>query len=177
MTLSPSSIQIRPEEPKPVLLTIKSSANLDAKISLWADENEDLKLEFNPANITLPLSGFGGSSLDVESLVTPGKSQTYPITIHVDVTLLPPLHPEANTSYNIYGPALITEDIPLQTILPSLSWQEHLKNFTNLWITPVSTMWSFFGGVAVVLVLLIARWYDKRRKRNAGNEQPDKVES
>jgi hypothetical protein len=169
MTISPSSIEIRPGEEKSVLITIQSGANLETDIQLWADNSKDLKLTFNPENITVPLSGSGGSSLEIEPTVTLDEQKTSQISINGEATLITTTPSGKINS----APITINSDKLLEiTIMPPLSPQEYLKNVIDLWVTPLAPIWSFLGGVTVVLVPVIARWYDKRRKRSLGNEQP-----
>jgi hypothetical protein len=53
------------------------------------------------------------------------------------------------------------------TVLPPYTTQEHLTNFTNAWITPVSGIWTFLAGVGAVVAPVIIALYRKKRKRNS----------
>jgi hypothetical protein len=53
----------------------------------------------------------------------------------------------------------------LVRILPPLGLQDHLSNFVNSWITPITGLWTFLAGVAAVIGPLAIRMYRNRQKR------------
>jgi hypothetical protein len=58
------------------------------------------------------------------------------------------------------------------TVKNPLSPEEHLANFFNAWITPISGMWSFLAGVAAVVAPLVIRMYRKRQHKSE-DKKPD----
>ena len=48
--------------------------------------------------------------------------------------------------------------------MPTYTAEETLHNFVNSWVTPISGMWSFLAGVAVVISPLIIRRRQKKQK-------------
>jgi hypothetical protein len=52
--------------------------------------------------------------------------------------------------------------------MPTYTAEETLHNFVNSWVTPISGMWSFLAGVAVVIGPLIIRRRQKKQKEEQG---------
>ena len=57
------------------------------------------------------------------------------------------------------------------TVLPPLRPDEHLNNFVNAWITPVSGMWSFLAGVAAAIGPLVIPLYAKKKQNKDKNKK------
>jgi hypothetical protein len=161
----PSIASMRAGEEKTLPLLIKSDSQVDSEITFSTNKTGDMELSVKPNHIQLPSSGSTAASMKVR--VPPNQSAgTYMSDIHGEIYLSSPV----DSNFESYGKASsanVSIDKPMQIeILEPLSIDENLKQFTNRWITPVTGIWSFLVGVAVVLGPLMARWYDKRRKRN-----------
>jgi hypothetical protein len=162
-SVSPRSLSIRQGEEKTIGLIIKSNAELDSQIFLEAEEASGLELNFSPNDLFLPYSGSTSSTLAVKaSNVTAGY--VYPLNIYETISLSTEVIAGDEVFINSQ-PVIILETIPLSIkILPPLTFEEHLKNFSNSWITPITGLWTFLAGVAAVIAPLIVNLYRKKRK-------------
>jgi hypothetical protein len=164
-TISPSPLIIRPGEEKIVELKIKSDTDAVSQISLWTDETDDLELNLVPENVSLISSGLAVSTLFVKAAENMTPERIHSLNIHGDVSL-PSLVIAGNEEFNNSQQADLPLNIPLSIkILRPLTFEEHLKSFSDSWITPISGMWSFLAGVAAVIAPLIIRWYGKKRNK------------
>jgi hypothetical protein len=156
-------LSIRQGEEKTIGLIIKSNAELDSQIFLEAEEASGLELNFSPNDLFLPYSGSTSSTLAVKaSNVTAGY--VYPLNIYETISLSTEVIAGDEVFINSQ-PVIILETIPLSIkILPPLTFEEHLKNFSNSWITPITGLWTFLAGVAAVIAPLIVNLYRKKRK-------------
>jgi hypothetical protein len=160
-----SLASMRPGEEKTLPLVIKTDAQVNSEIILSTNKSDAIELSFIPERVQLLASGSTASSVKVRA---PGNlsAGTHMSDIHGEIYLSAPVSSDFQ-SYEKVSSANVSFDKPLQIyVLEPLSIEERLKQFTNSWITPVTGIWSFLVGVAVVLGPVMARWYDKRRKRN-----------
>jgi hypothetical protein len=162
-TVTPSSLHIRQGEEKTIGLNIKSNAELDSQILLDADGPYGLELNFSPNDLYLPSYGSTSSTLVVKAS---DVIEGYVHSLNIDETIsLSPEVISGDKLFNNSQPVNISKTIPLSiTILPPLTFEENLKNFSNSWITPITGLWTFLAGVAAVIAPLIISLYRKKRK-------------
>lgn len=175
-TLSSTPVKLRPGDKITLPLTITTDANVPSNVSFWISDNAGLELKPDPESVYLNVDGSGGSSLEViaPKNISDGIKTAY---IAGDATLFPLFFPSDVQSKNTQFMTIPLERALQITILPPLSWHEYWGDVLVKWNTAFAPVWGFLGGVAVVIIPLIARWYDKRRKREVGNERPDMEES
>ena len=173
LTLSSTPVNLRSGDKITLPLTITTDANVPSDVLFWISDNADLELRLDPELVLLSVDGSGGSSLEViaPNNISGGIKTAY---ITGNATLSPLFVPSDAGSKNNQFLTIPVVERPLQINIQPLEWYDHLRNILVMWITPLAPLWGFLGGVAAVLIPLIARWYDKRRKRIARNGQPDK---
>jgi uncharacterized Tic20 family protein len=49
--------------------------------------------------------------------------------------------------------------------MPPSTFSQQLNNFVKDWISPISGLWSFLAGIAVIIGPLAIRWYSKKHNK------------
>ena len=143
-----------------------------SNIFLEADKNKYLDLKFYPEEISL-VSGSvpNGSSIKIKAKES-SPDQIYHIGVRGDVVSAPinfprPIDSSQNSEYDINESVIIVENL-FQINVHRLSPEDWWKEFTGIWIIPLAPVWGFLGGVLAVVIPLIARRFDKKRKKKHG---------
>ena len=171
---------LRPGEEKNIELIIKGNTRLESSASFSVDNDYDNKsnkfadLQFIPNTTSIPAGGgaaAGTSILDVKVLGNT-KAATYTFPIIANISFPTSITNRGGETFNNTKSVslLQTSNLTL-TVLPSYTTEEHLNNFVNAWITPITGMWTFLAGVAAVLTPVIIRIYNKKQKRRKNEEK------
>jgi hypothetical protein len=167
ISTSPNNIELRPGEEKTIRLQIKSNTNTKSEVSFSTNETDDIKLSPSPKKTSIPPYGLATSNLHIGvSDIAQPFEYILPISANMSIPTESKLRGNViNDITRNSVSANITENSNLTlTVLPPLRADEHLNNFVNAWITPVSGMWSFLAGVAAVIAPLAIRLYTKKKQ-------------
>ena len=169
MSTSPSNAYLRPGEKKIIEFQIKSNTNTRSDVFLSTNQTDhDIQLLASPKKLSIPPYGLTTSRLgaDVSEHAKP-FDHTLLISANISIPTESKVKgsgvsgsimknaPAANITQNSYFTL---------TILPPLSFGEHLNNFYNSTLSPLSGIWTFLLGVAGVTAPLIIRAYKKGNK-------------
>jgi hypothetical protein len=170
--ISPSSETplLRPGEQKNIELQIKSSTGIPAMVSLFTNKINDIELKFIPNETSVPPLGMATSILQI--LVSKdAKPDPYTLPINANISFTPTIREDS--SGQKFKPKSIAipnnSDLTI-TILPPLSFKEHLNNFYITWLAPISGIWTFLAGIGAVIAPLIVRMYSRKQKKNKDKE-------
>lgn len=165
ISASQSSVVLRPGEEKNIELQIKSNTKLNSHVSFSTNTNDGLDLTFIPNQIFVYPLGLSISKLHIKALENAEQGiHTVPISSYITfpttfINLLSEQRINNNESASIIKPSNFTI-----TILPPLRPDEYLNNFYNAWLSPISGIWTFLAGVAVIIAPLIIRTYNRKNK-------------
>lgn len=167
MSTIPNNIDVRPGEEKIVRLQIKSHTNTKSVVTFSTSQPDDVKLSHSPKKISIPPYGVATSNLQIR-VTDNAQPLEYLLPLSANVSIPTEAKMRGNGINDITRnpvSANITENSNLTlTVLPPLKAEEHLNNFVNAWITPVSGIWSFLAGAAVVVGPLVIRLYAKKKQ-------------
>jgi len=173
LTLSNNPLEIREDENKTVQLGVESKTNLNSNISINVHEPKGVSAKLETSHFSLQPNATGVTDLVVG---VEGNISSRAFTIPIDVKMYFPFNQsltlvtntkERNTlHFNNTFSANINKHADLTTIVkPALRWDERLNMFVTSIITPLSGLWTFLAGVAVVVGPLIFRLYSKKSKK------------
>ena len=174
ISTSPNNIDLRPGEDKTIRLQIKSDTSTKSEVSFSTNQTDDIKLSLSPKKTSISPYGLATSRLHIE---VSDNAQPFEYILPLSANISIPT--ESKIRGNVINDitrnsvsANITENSNLTlTVLPPLRPDEHLNNFVNAWITPVSGMWSFLAGVAVIVGPLVIRLYAKKKQNRDKNKK------
>jgi hypothetical protein len=172
---SPTLLELRPGEQKNVQLKIQSKTNLNSNIALFTEGNENVQADFTTNQTFMSPSSIAISTLKITA-TQDAKPQSFsiPLSMHVtfpkifEVTLGGKLNFE-----NAISPMLQKKSYFTITILPELTWPEHMENFAK-WLSPINSVWTFITAVGAVMVPIIIRMYKKKEEK--GNKSNNKID-
>ncbi len=174
ISTSPNNIDLRPGEEKTIRLQIKSDTNTKSEVSFSTNQTDDIKLSLSPKKTSIPPHGLATSHLHIE---VSDNAQPFEYTLPLSANMSIPTESKMRGSVinditrNSVS-ANITENSNFTlTVLPPLRPDEHLNNFVNAWINPVSGMWSFLAGVAAVIGPFVIRLYAKKKQNKGKNKK------
>ena len=126
--------------------------------------------DFSPKKISIPPSEGGTSNLKLK-VSKDAIQQTYAIPISANISFPNSITNTGGDTFNNNRSVSITESANLTlTILPPISDIEKFQSLVNEVITPVTGVWTFLAGVGAVIIPLIIRIYNKRKKQNTANQ-------
>jgi hypothetical protein len=168
MSTIPNNIDIRPGEEKIVRSQINSHVNGKSEVTFITNQSDDVILSHSPKKISIPPYGVATSNLQIR-VTDNAQPLEYLLPLSANISLITS-NPRVTGSgiHVIKGDPLsanITENSNLTlTVLLPLKAEEHLNNFVNAWITPVSGLWSFLAGAAIVIGPVVIRLYAKKKQ-------------
>jgi len=170
-TLStPSNVVLRPGDEKDLEVVLKGNTNLPSQVFLNANTtatsntDKSIALNFNPHKISMPPLTPGSTTLHVKILKT-ANATSYTLPISANISFPTTIKNRFGEAFNISkSESLLQLSNLTLTVLPPYTLQEQLSNFVNLWITPISGLWTFLAGVAAVITPLVIR---RRQKSTA----------
>jgi hypothetical protein len=167
MSASPTSIMLRPGEERNIELQIKGNTDLQSEAKLGASNvyPDDLNLNFIPNRTSIPASSVGTATLHLKASDN-AQPKPYTLPIVANISFPTSITNRGGETFSNNRSVSVAETANLTlTVLPSYTTQEHLSNFTNAWITPITGIWTFLAGVGAVIVPVIIQLYRKRRKQ------------
>jgi hypothetical protein len=173
MSVSPSSVLLRPGEEKNLELQIKGSTNLQSEASLShsnKNSTKDLQINFIPDKMSIPPSGTGSVSLHLEANHS-AKPRPYTIPIVANISFPTSITSRGGETFSNNRSVNIIETTNLTSaVLPPFTDAEKLNNFTKIWITPIQGIWTFLAGVGAVIAPFIITLYRRRKKEKTTNQ-------
>jgi hypothetical protein len=169
ISTKPNSITLRSGEDISVEVAIKGNVNVPTQAFMSGDiknnnVNSGRDIDFIQNNIYIPPSSVGTSTLVVK-LQDNARPGSYTLPVKANISFPTTITNRGGESFsNSKGVSSIAESNLTLTVLPPFTPDETLNNFVNAWVTPISGVWTFLGGVAAVLTPLILRIYKKRKK-------------
>jgi hypothetical protein len=174
ISTSPNNIDLRPGEDKTIRLQIKSDTNTKSEVYFSTNQTDDIKLSLSPEKTSISPYGLATSRLHIK-VSDNAQPFEYILPLSANMSIPTKSKIRGNVIDDITRNSVsanITENSNLTlTVLPPLRPDEHLNNFVNAWITPVSGMWSFLAGVAVIVGPLVIRLYAKKKQNRDKNKK------
>jgi hypothetical protein len=170
ISLPEEHVMLRPGDSKTVGLRINSTIPIESNISFPNPPIEGLRVEFLPQNQSLTPNGLTIEQLRLQVLKNTiqdnGTQVLYPIPIKPIIHFSKINLPSVNESGNVYANQTLTPNpsYMTMTVLPPPTFPEQLNIFVKDWISPISGIWFFLAGVAVIVGPLAIRWYNKKHK-------------
>ena len=185
-----SSIVLRPNDEKTVQLQIKGDSDLQSEAALMTTStntdnstsqsidsntegvrnelqygNKDIDLEFTPNVIPVPPSGIGTSTLYIKVAENAtAKPHTFPVLANISFPTS--IINRGGEIFNNSRSVNVMESANLTiTVLPPYTFEEQMNNFVEMWITPISGVWSFVAGVGAVVAPLLLFFYRRKQKQ------------
>jgi hypothetical protein len=125
----------------------------------------DLAINFIPNKTSIPPSGMGTSTLHLK-VSENATAKPYTIPINATISFPPVITNRGGEIFSNNKSVSVVESSDLTlTVLPPYSPGEHLKNFSDTWITPISGIWTFLAGVGVVIAPLVIQIYRRKQKK------------
>jgi hypothetical protein len=177
ISTSQSPLELRPGEEKNINLNIQSKTNINSQVLISVERIND-NIQVNPYPDLLSILPLANATYTLVVNAThnaiPG-SYTIPLSINmsfprtVDVSAF-----GQSFGYSNQIISTINKNSYLTiTILPKLTTEEHLNNFVNSWINPISGLWTFLAGVGAVIAPLIIRMYSKKQMKSENKKLDD----
>ncbi|HSF51628.1 MAG TPA: hypothetical protein VLA74_12780 [Nitrososphaeraceae archaeon] len=168
ITAQPSSVSLRPGEKSAISLEINGNSALQSEAKLTVHSNNPgISAYFIPNTTNIPSLSSGNSILNVNVKEDIKNDTPSPVVLQVIANISFPnsiTNRGGETFSNTMSVSVPTSSNLTLTILPKLTWQQNLSNFTNDIISPLSGLWTFLAGIGAVIVPLILRVYNKRKK-------------
>jgi hypothetical protein len=173
LTMSNNPLEIREDENKTVQLRVESKTNLNSNISIIVHKPKGVSAKLETSYFSLQPNATGVTDLlvGVEGNIS-SRAFTIPIDVKMyfpskqSITSVTNLKEKNTFSFNNTFSANINKHADLTVIIkPALRWDERLNIFVTSIITPLSGLWTFLAGVAVVVGPLIFRLYSKKSKK------------
>jgi hypothetical protein len=163
----PTSVTLRPGEEKDIQLRLNSTAYSPSNATFSINQTEGLKATFTPNRTSVPANGMVVSTLHINATENI-ENRPYTLPIYATISFPTKVGIEGQDKiFNNTSSETINENSYLTlTVLPPLTPDEQLQNFTNAWITPITGIWTFLAGVAAVVAPLIINIYRKRQDKN-----------
>jgi hypothetical protein len=166
VTVSPSTLNLRPGEQKDIQVNLKLISGISPEVILSTNQINGIETELNPDRTTIPPYGLSTSFLHVKALEN-ATAKSYSLNLYTQlndseaVTFLP----TDSTIEGTYKPQSKNKTIGITIeVLPPLRFDEHINNFYNSWLVPINGIWTFVAGIAAVLAPLIIKKFTKRKK-------------
>jgi hypothetical protein len=169
MSSEPSSVLLRPGEEKNLKLEIKGNTDLESEAAVIPRNSytDEIQVSVSPNKTSVSPSASGSSTLHLKVL-DGAEAKPYTFPVIANISFPTSITNRGGETFSNNRSVSIVESSNLTlTVLPPYTTQEHLTNFTNAWITPVSGIWTFLAGVGAVVAPVIIALYRKKRKRNS----------
>jgi hypothetical protein len=167
-----------------IIPNINKDSNIPSPSSCYAESRNiynncsnnkaDLKISFTPNLTSIMPRGFGTSTMHIKALDNIDQKEPYSITIPIITNISFPTT-IANRAGDLFNNSKSVSLLQISdltfTILPPYTAQEEFNKFISGWINPISGLWTFLAGVAVVLTPLIIRIYNKKKKKRDTNDE------
>lgn len=162
--MSPSSLTLRPGEEKKVELQIKNNnAQPNSLIKVSTNPSKNIETNFTPDQIYVAPYGMATLLLDIKASKDAAASpHTIPIFAHITFPTSLTNLISGERIVNTESASITTQSKFTVTVLPTLRFDEHLNNFYNSWLAPVSGI----AGLAAVVAPLLIYIYKKKQKRS-----------
>jgi hypothetical protein len=168
ISASPNYLELRRGEEKNVQFQISSKTGLNANVSIFHNVSmSDISIDPTPSQIVISPYSTGASNLKI-GVSDSARIQSYliPIAMNISFPKSVDLTLGGKISFdNEKSTILHKEYVYSVKVLPPLTPEQHLSNFVNSWITPITGLWTFLAGVAAVIGPLAIRMYSNRQKR------------
>jgi hypothetical protein len=181
--LTTSNIFMRPPEEKNITVNINTNSYLESNATLginYANDDkqegeEEKKVNINFISKNITISPFTNNNAILKLIALEDEKlkvqKDIPIKIHANISFPPTVTTKGGDTYHNNETISMREFSDLTLILmPPLTLEEHLKNITNSWITPINVMWTFLAGVGAIVGPLIFRTYTKKQTENLSYE-------
>jgi hypothetical protein len=181
--LTTSNIFMRPPEEKNITVNINTNSYLESNATLGIkytnddkeEGEEEKKVDINFISKNITISPFTNNNAILKLIALEDEKlkvqKDIPIKIHANISFPPTITNRGGDTY--YNNETISmrefSDLKL-TLMPPLTPEEYLKNFSNSWITPINVMWTFLAGVGAIVGPLIFRTYTKKQTENLSYE-------
>ena len=173
MTASPNSVELRPGGEKNVQIKLKGNTDLESEAVLATTNltgNSENMTHFSPKKISIPPSEGGTSNLIIK-VPNNAKEQTFAMPISANITFPNTITNTGGDTFSNNKSVSVTESANLTlTVWPPLSDLEKFQSLVNEVITPVSGVWTFLAGAGAVVIPLIIRIYNKKKRQNTADQ-------
>lgn len=168
VTMLPNVVELRPGEQKDLKLDIEVSSITNSKVDIMPYNNSGIETNFDVKSLSLPPDGKASTKVKIKALENAALGLT---VLNVGTRLIAdgeayfistglPIDSTAPSFYNKDKNATISI-----TVLPPLTFDEHLNKFYTAWLAPLSAIWGFIIGIATVVAPLILRKYKKEKNK------------
>jgi hypothetical protein len=178
LSVTPSSLELRPGDEKNMQLKINSNTSINSNIylSTYSDKDNEIKANLTSTLISLLPFNTATSTLKVKALenATQG-AYTLPISMNISFPKSFKLISSGKTINlnNSRDISINKNSSIIITVLPPFTSSEILDNFVKTWISPISGLWTFVAGVGAVIAPLIIRIYANRKKEKDKDRKLD----
>lgn len=172
ITLSQSSVKLRPGEEKNIEMQVKSDTKFNSELFLGTNEPKGLQLNFIPNQTAIPALSLVTSQLQIKaSENVTVRPYTLPIFANLSFPTEVQIPGSGGDIMNNSVSASILENSNLTiTVLEPMSASEHLNNIYVAWVSPISGIWTFLAGVGAVIAPLIIRAYNKKKNKEVNGQ-------
>lgn len=173
--ISPSSITLRPLDQKSAELQIKSNSDVKAQAYLSPNQRDgNVTLNFVPNRTSLSSYGLTSSELIINaSDNAKPRPYTLPISVNISIPTEAKTRRSPTTGEIVLNPisANISENSNFTvTVLPPFTIDDHIKNFYNSFVYPLSGIWIFLAGVGTAIIGIVRYLKGKQKKGQTGSE-------
>jgi hypothetical protein len=165
ISMSQSSVNLRPGEEKIIEVQVKSDTKFSSQLFLHTNQLRGIQLGFIPNQTAIPPLSLITSQLQVKaSESATARQYTVPIIANISFpTEIQILGNNGNIMNNSVSASIAENSNITVTVLEPMSLPEHLNTFYNAWLSPISGIWTFIAGVGAVVAPLIIRAYNKKK--------------
>jgi hypothetical protein len=177
ISTSPSSVEVRPGEPKSIELQLKSNANIKSRVFFSGNQTDQLKdkikYNFSANNISVPLNAIVTSNLDIEASENV-KPDSYTLPISANISIITEAKPRRSGStgeilYNPTDQILFETSNVTVTVLPPETLLDYINNVLDTWGEPVKELIGLITAIGSVgaAAFGIVRWF-RTKQKNTG---------
>lgn len=177
LSVSPSSLNLRPGQDANILVEAKTNTNVKSQASLFTNHtdeiNDKIKISFAGDKLSIPSSGEATSGLNVKTLDNAKPNSTYVLPIYANMSISTKAIPRiTGESVENSAPQIIPQRSNLTiTLLPSLTILDYFSSALKD-ISQIKGLVELIAAIASIGgVTTLAKWILKKTRKEEKKEQ------